>query len=707
VYRTFLTLHRPIPRSLLPSYPRSLARKNHTSNPSFLKHFTCASINARHRSSSSPRATTHSSRAFFVVGHAQHIFFGFPSCPSFIDVDVDVDVITIVVPRSREGGSEIAEPMVARRERAPRLCRRSRARAGRNDIIPTRVIMSSSLASTRFESRLRANPFATRALSTKSTSEASRSRARARAPTRRFEARARARTRSTRVFARSTSANTFHIAQNRVSTHVIANAALADGDIDVASASFDWRAQWYPACFASDVERDAPYQFTLLGEPLVFWRDNEGVMQCVRDRCPHRAVPLSEGRVNEKGELECGYHGWTFTGRGACTGIPQIEPGSGLDTALKSPRSCVTSYNAREAQGMVWVFPVARERAPATLPDLPLVPEYDDPDCVCQDIFRDLPMDWGTLLENVMDVSHVPFTHHKSVGNRENATPVNLELTSAEGVTARGFQGVWKEGPRRGKYGTQYTEFQAPTLMRHTLRTPSFTTLTVVYAVPTTPGRCRLLARFPFIFKAALPRFIFGLYPQWFSHTNQNAILEDDQIFLHKQERLIEIDRKVDGKSYAQSCYMPTKADVYVSAFRKWVSQIAGGGPAWPKGMDTSLPPQETSREALLDRYHSHTKNCKSCATALANIGRARKALRVLTFVALAVAVGMFARSFPTKPTVAVAILSAAFALIREKLGALAQKMIVGPYPPPRRPPSMMESALQTARWAGAAPTSA
>jgi phenylpropionate dioxygenase-like ring-hydroxylating dioxygenase large terminal subunit len=478
-----------------------------------------------------------------------------------------------------------------------------------------------------------------------------------------------------------------------------ADASARAGSTD-ASGGFEWRSHWYPVAFTSDVDGTAPTTFTLLGEPLAFWRDASGEMRCVADRCPHRMVPLSEGRVNEGGELECGYHGWTFTGEGKCTSIPQIEPGAGLETALKSPRACVAAYPCVEKQGMLWVYPTAKDKAPATLPELPLIPEIDDPDCVYQDVFRDLPMDWATLLENVMDVSHVPFTHHNSVGKRENATPVNLELTSADGVSASGFQGMWQEGPRKGKYGSQYTEFKAPTLMRHTLRTEAFTTLTVVYAVPTTPGRCRLLARFPFIFKSALPRFFFGLYPQWFSHTNQNSILEDDQIFLHKQERLIEVDQKIKGKSYAQSCYMPTKADVYVSAFRKWITEIAGGGPAWPLGMPTNLPPQETSREALLDRYHSHTVNCKSCATALANIGKVRKVLRVLTFVALAGAVATFARSMPLKYTIAVSVLSAVFALVREKLGGLAQKMRVGPYPPPRRPPSMMEAALEQARIA-------
>jgi len=55
------------------------APKSHTSNPSARKHFKCASINPSHAPLSSPCITTHSSRAFFVVGHAQHIFLGVPS----------------------------------------------------------------------------------------------------------------------------------------------------------------------------------------------------------------------------------------------------------------------------------------------------------------------------------------------------------------------------------------------------------------------------------------------------------------------------------------------------------------------------------------------------------------------------------------------------------------------------------------------------
>jgi hypothetical protein len=51
---------------------------------------------------------------------------------------------------------------------------------------------------------------------------------------------------------------------------------------------------------------------------------------------------------------------------------------------------------------------------------------------------------------------------------------------------------------------------------------------------------------------------------------------------------------------------------------------------------------------------------------------------------------------------VVLAVLAAATAAAREFMGGLVQKMKVGPYPPPRRPPSMMEAALESARLAGA-----
>ena len=469
------------------------------------------------------------------------------------------------------------------------------------------------------------------------------------------------------------------------------------------AADFDWHNQWYPVAFLDDLDDSAPLTFTLLGEPLVFWRDptaSELTFRCTADKCPHRLVPLSEGRVNEKGEIECGYHGWTFDGvSGKCTSIPQLPSGgTAMDTALASPRSCVTPYPTQVAQGMLWVLPVSGSTE-ADQPALPLIPELDDPDCVCQDIFRDLPMDYATLLENVMDVSHVPFTHHNSVGKRER------DARGARDAGRAATRRVHRDlggGPALGQvrlavHRVRRAVADAP----HPAHGPVHDAHRGVRGAHD-PGRCRLMARFPFIFKAALPRAFFKIVPRWWSHLSQNAILEDDQIFLHKQERTIEIERDVKKRSYAQACYMPTKADTYVAAFRRWIVDMAGGSPAWPEGTADALPPRAPTKEELLDRYFAHTVNCKSCSVALANLTKARKALRVVSLVALASAAAAFARAAPTKLVVALAVLAAATAATREFMGGLVQKMKVGPYPPPRRPPSMMEAALESARLAGA-----
>jgi hypothetical protein len=84
----------------------------------------------------------------------------------------------------------------------------------------------------------------------------------------------------------------------------------------------------------------------------------------------------------------------------------------------------------------------------------------------------------------------------------------------------------------------------------------------------------------------------------------------------------------------------------------------------------------------------------------VAAYGEVRKALRVASVLALAAAVGAFARQMPTAAVVGALVFAGVLAGVREFLGGLVGKMKVGPYPPPRRPPSMMEAALESARIA-------
>lgn len=383
---------------------------------------------------------------------------------------------------------------------------------------------------------------------------------------------------------------------------------------------FDVAEAWYPVAYVEDLDKALPTRFTLLDRGIVIWWDPKG--ECWRvfeDKCPHRLAPLSEGRVNEAGQLECPYHGWTFSGDGTCEHIPQQT----ADTeAHRSQRACATALPATVKQGLLFVYPGKADHAPQV--EVPIIgPVEEDPDgWVILNTFRDLPYDALTLLENVLDASHIPYTHHKTVGNRENAAPMEMEVTAS---SKQGFRGLWPEGPRKGKLGTQHTTFVAPCLMYHDLTSKQFgRTLTVVYATPIRKGECRLFARFPFKFSSKLPGLFIKLTPRWFSHIGNNGVLEDDQIFLHIQERELE---KAGAKPYAQACYLPTQADRYVLAYRKWLSDFqADPFPGQP------LPP-EITKVALLDRYHSHTQHCRSCRVALQRIKTIRTGLLIVSAV--------------------------------------------------------------------------
>ena len=380
---------------------------------------------------------------------------------------------------------------------------------------------------------------------------------------------------------------------------------------------FDWTEAWYPVFYVADLDRQQPARFTLLGRDLVIWWDRQA--DCWRafdDQCPHRLVPLSEGRIAEDGLLECPYHGWAFRGDGGCDRIPQQDPGT---HANASPRACVPSLPTTVRQGLLFVY--AGQAANAPHVPVPITePLEETPDeWVCLDTFRDLPYDALTLLENVLDASHVPFTHHRSVSNRANATHMDLQVLEAD---KQGFKGYWAEGPRKGTLGPQSTTFTAPALMYHDVDSKTFgRTLTVVYAVPIRPGECRIFARFPFRFASKLPAFFIKLAPRWFNHLNQNRILEDDQFFLHYQEKYF--TARGGSGNYAKAFYLATRSDAFVMALRNWVNEFAAE-PFPGAALSPRLP-----MTALMERYHSHTEQCASCRTALANLQKLRLGLAI------------------------------------------------------------------------------
>ena len=165
----------------------------------------------------------------------------------------------------------------------------------------------------------------------------------------------------------------------RVSSTVIATPSItatsqAPAVLPPASAEkhFVWEKQWYPLAVEEYTDKTKSQALHLLGNDVVLWYDTKQ-WRVFEDACPHRGVPLSEGRVEKNGELLCAYHAWTFDGEGKCTKIPQTKTAA-KETALKAmSSSCAKSYPTMVAQGIIWVW---GEKGTLSIHPLKTIPTY-------------------------------------------------------------------------------------------------------------------------------------------------------------------------------------------------------------------------------------------------------------------------------------------------------------------------------------------
>ncbi|MGH7090057.1 MAG: Rieske 2Fe-2S domain-containing protein, partial [Stellaceae bacterium] len=118
------------------------------------------------------------------------------------------------------------------------------------------------------------------------------------------------------------------------------------------------RRYWTPVAFSHQLaEPDAPpIRVRLLGEDLVAFRDSDGRLGLVDERCPHRTASLFFGRNEERG-LRCVYHGIKFDVAGNCIDVPCLPPGSPpaqLEAVKRELR--LKAYPCIERGGLVWTY---------------------------------------------------------------------------------------------------------------------------------------------------------------------------------------------------------------------------------------------------------------------------------------------------------------------------------------------------------------
>jgi phenylpropionate dioxygenase-like ring-hydroxylating dioxygenase large terminal subunit len=160
---------------------------------------------------------------------------------------------------------------------------------------------------------------------------------------------------------------------------------------------------WYVVAWSRDLA-DKPLAITVLEQPLVVFRDPDGLPAVLADRCPHRHVPLSMGCATAGG-IQCGYHGMVFDRDGKCLAAPSH--------GKVPPRAQVRAYAAVERYGWIWAWMGDAAADPAAMPDFSLLtaPGYR---AVGKTNY--LKADYRLLTDNLMDLSHVGYVHQSTIG---------------------------------------------------------------------------------------------------------------------------------------------------------------------------------------------------------------------------------------------------------------------------------------------------
>lgn len=113
---------------------------------------------------------------------------------------------------------------------------------------------------------------------------------------------------------------------------------------------------WYLAALSSELQAGAMVRRILFNDPIVLGRTKSGAAFALSDVCPHRAAPLSAGRLCEIGgaaAVECPYHAWAFRAfDGKCAGVPALH----ADDARDPSSIEVRAYALHEANGLVWLY---------------------------------------------------------------------------------------------------------------------------------------------------------------------------------------------------------------------------------------------------------------------------------------------------------------------------------------------------------------
>ena len=194
----------------------------------------------------------------------------------------------------------------------------------------------------------------------------------------------------------------------------------------LARGQFAPRNQWYVAAWSSEITR-TPMERWVLDEPVAFYRTREGQPVALAGRCPHRHFPLGKSRVIDD-NIECGYHGITFSPTGACVRVPSQKA---------IPSSCrVKSYPLIERWQWVWIWMGDPDEADeALLPDHDAIGITDPNFKVDGGSYHAVPGRYMLMHDNLFDLTHFSYLHKTSIASGDIAASAEIRRSGPNWIS--------------------------------------------------------------------------------------------------------------------------------------------------------------------------------------------------------------------------------------------------------------------------------
>jgi len=188
---------------------------------------------------------------------------------------------------------------------------------------------------------------------------------------------------------------------------------------------------WYPLMSIQEMAKKDIHKVMLEDEPYVCYKNNLEKYILHSDQCPHLGASLSKGWVNEKGNIQCPYHGFEFCDGKFCQ-IP--DPGRKINSPHTfTPKTILPLFPTSVMSDMVFVYPKLNSIPPQD-PFFP--PEEYEPEFHSISGQRVINTQCQQVVENLLDMLHISYVH--SFGNRNTPLPYHIkyeDLSSLSGKT--------------------------------------------------------------------------------------------------------------------------------------------------------------------------------------------------------------------------------------------------------------------------------